>query len=54
MGVDEPCDVSRCDFFVDDLPRADVIVMGNVLHDWDESRSKRSSPGFASLDEGGR
>ena len=23
------------DFFVDDLPRADVLVMGLVLHDWD-------------------
>ncbi len=23
------------DFFVDDLPRADVLVMGHILHDWD-------------------
>lgn len=22
------------DFFVDDFPKADVIVMGNILHDW--------------------
>ena len=23
------------DFFADDLPRADVLVMGLILHDWD-------------------
>lgn len=23
-----------CDFFKQDLPKADVIVMGNILHDW--------------------
>jgi len=28
------------DFFVDDLPRADVVVMGNVLHDWDETQKE--------------
>ena len=22
------------DFFKDDLPKADVITMGNILHDW--------------------
>jgi hypothetical protein len=24
------------DFFKDALPKADMIVMGNILHDWDE------------------
>lgn len=24
------------DFFKDDFPKADVITMGNILHDWDE------------------
>lgn len=24
------------DFFVDPFPKADIIVMGNILHDWDE------------------
>jgi hypothetical protein len=28
------------DFFVDDLPSADVVVMGNVLHDWDETQKQ--------------
>jgi hypothetical protein len=28
------------DFFTDPLPRADVIVMGHVLHDWDLEERK--------------
>jgi len=24
------------DFFKDDFPKADLVVMGNILHDWDE------------------
>jgi hypothetical protein len=24
------------DFFADDIPSADIVVMGNILHDWDE------------------
>lgn len=26
------------DFFKDPFPKADVVVMGNILHDWDESK----------------
>lgn len=26
------------DFFKNDLPKADVVTMGNILHDWDEER----------------
>jgi len=42
--------VTSGDFFVDALPRADVIVMGNVLHDWNEDQ-KRSliSKAYAAL-----
>jgi precorrin-6B methylase 2 len=29
------------DFFVDPLPRADVITMGMILHDWNLERKKR-------------
>ena len=36
MGVGDRVDVVGGDFFADDLPNADVIVMGNILHDWDE------------------
>ncbi len=28
--------VSKGDFFKDSFPKADVITMGNILHDWDE------------------
>jgi hypothetical protein len=27
-------------FFTDDLPKADVIIMGHILHDWDLSQKK--------------
>ena len=26
--------INLFDFFIDELPRADVITMGNILHDW--------------------
>lgn len=26
------------DFFKDSLPKADIVTMGNILHDWDEER----------------
>jgi hypothetical protein len=28
--------VGSGDFFADSLPSADILVMGNILHDWDE------------------
>ncbi len=34
-GLAERVTVASGDFFVDELPRADVITMGNILHDWD-------------------
>lgn len=40
MGVGDRVRVVAGDFFVDDLPKADVIVMGNILHDWDEEQKK--------------
>jgi hypothetical protein len=29
------------DFFAEPLPKADVIVMGNVLHDWNLEKKQR-------------
>jgi hypothetical protein len=29
---------SNGDFFADPLPKADIVVMGNILHDWDEEK----------------
>src|SRR5687768_16414601 len=28
--------VANGDFFKDQFPKADIITMGNILHDWDE------------------
>ena len=28
------------DFFKDDLPKADVFIMGHILHDWDLNEKK--------------
>ncbi len=42
------------DFFVDALPPADVIVMGNVLHDWnEEGKQKLIAKAYAALPAGG-
>jgi len=41
-------------FFVDPLPRADVICMGNILHDWDEAgKQKLIAKAYAALPPGG-
>jgi hypothetical protein len=29
---------SSGDFFADTIPIADIVVMGNILHDWDEEK----------------
>lgn len=43
------------DFFADDLPSADVIVMGNILHDWDEDQKKTLiAKAHKALNDGGR
>jgi hypothetical protein len=34
-GVDERLTFRPGDFFTDELPAADVIIMGHILHDWD-------------------
>jgi O-methyltransferase domain/Dimerisation domain len=35
LGLGERLSFSAGDFFADPLPRADVFVMGHILHDWD-------------------
>ena len=37
-GLDDRVSVASGDFFTDPLPRADVISMGLILHDWDLER----------------
>lgn len=41
-------------FFTDDLPRADVITMGHILHDWDLGQKKMLiGKAYDALPEGG-
>ncbi len=55
MGVEDRVTTVGGDFFVDDLPSADVVVMGNVLHDWDEDHKRTLiAKAFTALSEGGR
>jgi hypothetical protein len=35
IGVDDRLTFHAGSFFNDDLPRADVVLMGHILHDWD-------------------
>jgi hypothetical protein len=42
------------DFFVDDLPRADVLVMGHILHNWNDVQKRMLlEKAHAALHEGG-
>lgn len=38
-GVRDRCEVVGGDFFRDDLPPADVYVLSQILHDWDDERA---------------
>ena len=55
MGVDDRVTALSGDFFIDDLPRGDVIVMGNILHDWNNiQKQELIDKAYRSLDHGGR
>jgi len=42
------------DFFADDIPKADVVTMGNILHDWNlEKKKVLIRKAHAALPEGG-
>ena len=42
------------DFFKDDLPKADVVTMGNILHDWNlEKKKVLIRKAYAALPSGG-
>ena len=34
LGLSDRIEICSGDFFADELPRVDVITMGNILHDW--------------------
>ncbi len=40
MNLAEKVTVKSGDFFTDDFPKADVITMGNILHDWGKKDKK--------------
>lgn len=40
VGMANRIKVVSGDFFKDDLPKADVITMGNILHDWNLEKKK--------------
>jgi len=39
-GLQDRLKFAKLDFFREPLPRADVIIMGHILHDWDLSTKK--------------
>lgn len=39
-GLSSRLSFKTCDFFKEPLPKADVIVMGHILHDWDLAQKK--------------
>src|SRR5262249_49273260 len=39
-GLQDRLKFAKLDFFNDPLPKADVVIMGHILHDWDLSTKK--------------
>jgi hypothetical protein len=53
-GMTDRITVIPGDFFQDELPRADVITMGNILHDWNlEKKKLLIRKAYDALPEGG-
>jgi 16S rRNA G1207 methylase RsmC len=53
-GVDDRVTTASGDFFADPLPKADVITMGNILHDWNlERKLQLIRAAFEALSPGG-
>jgi precorrin-6B methylase 2 len=41
VGMSDRVGTASGDFFIDPLPKADVVTMGMILHDWNLERKKR-------------
>ena len=39
-SLSDRCETAAGDFFTDALPRADVYVLAQILHDWDDERAR--------------
>ena len=54
MRLSDRVTIHSGDFFVDEFPKADVITMGNILHDWGTGEKKTLiQKAFDALPEGG-
>lgn len=54
MGLANRVTAISGDFFVDDFPKADIITMGNILHDWGkEDKLMLITKAFSALPKGG-
>jgi predicted O-methyltransferase YrrM len=54
-GLGDRIELIAGNFFKDPLPAADVITMGNILHDWDETQKQQLiGKAYAALPKGGR
>ena len=54
QGLSDRLSFHAGDFFADPLPRADVLVMGHILHDWDlEKKRLLLAKAYAALPAGG-
>lgn len=53
-GMSEKVEVVSGDFLEDDLPPADIVTMGNILHDWDlEKKKLLIGKAYSALPDGG-
>jgi O-methyltransferase domain len=53
-GLSDVIEVVDGDFFNDPLPKADVVTMGNILHDWNlEQKMHLIRKAYGALPEGG-
>jgi predicted O-methyltransferase YrrM len=54
FGLSERVKIAEGDFFKDPLPNADVITMGNILHDWGKAdKQMLINKAYDALPEGG-
>ncbi len=55
FGMQDRVKTGAIDFFKEPIPSAEVIVMGNILHDWDEEQKiMLMRKAYDALPEGGR
>ena len=53
-GAERPAGLLPGDFFAEDLPSADVLVMGQILHDWDmDEKRLLLEKAYKALPDGG-